>query len=763
MTYPEEEELFDGWWTWLYGPQKHKDEVRASEEDLKGALLVSSINLEIAENVCTHHTDQYDCTESREEDGKTKEAELVVRRGQEFNATVTFQRPYNKEKDDLQFFFSTGENGDRYPETHGRFMLDEDGKPNFKANEWGGCLVNKKDKTLQIQIHIPANCAIGKWSFSVDTVTILEDSKTKTLRYENPDDFYILYNPWCKDDQTYMADSKLLEEYVLNDHGCVYRGSAWAPKAKEWNFGQFESGILDASLHVMNMCVGGYKRQLLADPIRVARFIAKIVNSQGDNGVLAGNWSGKYEGGTSPCDWYGSVRILRQYMETKCPVKYGQCWVFSGVVTTVCRALGLPARSVTNFKSAHDTDESVTIDVYYKYDEKKRLVRDKMKTDDSIWNFHVWNEVWMSRPDIRGNDRGMFDGWQVIDSTPQERSEGVFTCGPCPVFAVKHGMVRVPYDTPFVFAEVNADQCFWKPECGSGYKIYKVKNDSVGAQISTKKADGKPYDANAWFDLARKDITDNYKFPDGSDESRRAVMRAALGARKPKDAYTGNTDKDDIVFKLLHKPDLSLGQDVEITLLAKNVSDNNRDINSVTFQFLKEKYDGHTSKRPFKVIDLNDEVDLKRGKEHKFTVTLKASEYMNELDEDRCMCIQAYALVDKTWSHPQQNCIKQHSVDFGVPTLQVKIPSDVKCVSQFEVQVTFKNPLKEELTSCKAGYEGRGFPHVVGVKQDNVPVGGEFKACFQLKGEKKGKFTLTFKFTSKQLKFLSGSAQVKVN
>jgi transglutaminase 1 len=48
---------------------------------------------------------------------------------------------------------------------------------------------------------------------------------------------------------------------------------------------------------------------------------------------------------------------------------------------TVCRALGIPARSVTNFASAHDTDGSITID--YHYNEKMEPLEDE--NNDSVW------------------------------------------------------------------------------------------------------------------------------------------------------------------------------------------------------------------------------------------------------------------------------------------------------------------------------------------------------------------------------------------
>lgn len=35
-------------------------------------------------------------------------------------------------------------------------------------------------------------------------------------------------------------------------------------------------------------------------------------------------------------------------------------------------------------------------------------------------NFHVWNDCWMARPDLPTG----YGGWQAVDATPQETSEG---------------------------------------------------------------------------------------------------------------------------------------------------------------------------------------------------------------------------------------------------------------------------------------------------------------------------------------------------
>ena len=97
------------------------------------------------------------------------------------------------------------------------------------------------------------------------------------------------------------------------------------------------------------------------------------------------------------------------------------------LIFIVCRALGLPCRNVTNYLSAHDTNKSMTVDKFVNEEGEETTISEvdgvfnEASPKDSIWNFHVWNEVWMSREDLPDS---IYNGWQVIDATPQEESEG---------------------------------------------------------------------------------------------------------------------------------------------------------------------------------------------------------------------------------------------------------------------------------------------------------------------------------------------------
>ncbi|NXY92176.1 TGM2 glutamyltransferase, partial [Alcedo cyanopectus] len=160
----------------------------------------------------------------------------------------------------------------------------------------------------------------------------------------------------------------------------------------------------------------------------------------------------------------------------------------------VMRCLGIPSRVITNYSSAHDTNGNLVIDCYF-----NETGNEERRSRDSIWNFHCWVESWMARPDLASG----YDGWQVLDPTPQEKSEGVFCCGPAPVKAIKEGDLKLKYDIPFVFAEVNADVVYWvvRPD---GTQKKGTHSSVVGKKISTKRV-GKD---------SREDITHTYKYPE---------------------------------------------------------------------------------------------------------------------------------------------------------------------------------------------------------------------------------------------------------
>jgi len=51
---------------------------------------------------------------------------------------------------------------------------------------------------------------------------------------------------------------------------------------------------------------------------------------------------------------------------------------------------------------------------------------------------------------------------------------GIYCAGPASLVAIKNGNVGVTFDTPFIFAEVNADKVHWvKQKDGSIEKLFE--------------------------------------------------------------------------------------------------------------------------------------------------------------------------------------------------------------------------------------------------------------------------------------------------
>ncbi|GBM39647.1 Annulin [Araneus ventricosus] len=385
-------------------------DAKLKTDDSEVPLIVELVHLCIPSNTVDHHTNDFHVVHG-------DNPRLVLRRGSPFKINVDLNRSFDSSKDILCLVFTLkGASSPSYSQNTEVLIpvVLGDEKERVPA-PWEVRVLEAETKTLTLEVTPAPNCIVGEWILEVDS-RLKDDKSAPDFRYKVKDSLFILFNPWCEADTVYMEDEEKREEYVLADTGLVWRGSHNCLRPCVWSYAQFEENILECCLYMLTN-VGHLRIVDRADPISVVRHISAALNCRDDNGVLVGNWSGKYKGGKSPTCWGGSQMILQKYFKNKKPVKYGQCWVFSGVFTTVCRALGIPCRPVTNFSSAHDTHNSLTIDRFFDCHGKPL---EKMNID-SVWNFHVWNEAWMQRPDL---EPGGYGGWQAADCTPQEESDG---------------------------------------------------------------------------------------------------------------------------------------------------------------------------------------------------------------------------------------------------------------------------------------------------------------------------------------------------
>lgn len=461
----------------------------------QGPNKISNVDLRSHANSIRHHTNLY--------------RQLVLRRGDYFNITIEFRNAFNQTRDRVRLEF--------------RPRIDKSGliyaplskqDTQIDLSKFCSKITDIRSNKLDAQLAIPTNASIGVWELALSS-KVAGGSELSTYSIREP--IYIIFNPWAPDDTVYMEREDERQEYVLNDVGKVYMGTYNAVTGTRWHYGQFSEFVLPGVMMLLDrtqMSVGQR-----TDVVKVSRAISALMNSHDEMGLLVGNWSGNYLEGNSPWSWSGSSSIFERYVKSGGrPVKFGQCWVFGGLTTTSLRTVGIPARTITNFVSAHDTDLSLTID-QFSTERGEKIVG---INGDSIWNFHVWSDAWMLREDLPPE----YSGWQAIDATPQETSRGMYQLGPASLEAVKRGKVNFAYDVGFVFSEVNADLVNWRLDSKSTFNWRKIsfQPDHVGRRILTKMIG---FIDNYRYGISdAQDITDQYKYREGTKEERNSYKEA---------------------------------------------------------------------------------------------------------------------------------------------------------------------------------------------------------------------------------------------
>ncbi|NXP55769.1 EPB42 protein, partial [Heliornis fulica] len=634
-------------------------------------LSFKKCDLKIMMNNSNHHTREIS-TER-----------LVVRRGQPFTVTVHFSAPIHSYLPQLKRTFliaQTGRNPSKSSGTQTEFPISSLGD----QQQWSAALEEQDPCFWTISVKTPANAPIGQYTL------LLHASKCHC----HLGNFTLLFNPWCRDDEVFLGNEAQRQEYILNQEGVIYWGTENAVLAQPWDFSQLEEDIVDICFALLDVAEHQDKDHTRRkSPIHVCRTVAAMVNCNESSGILTECGTGRCCNGTPPSKWLGSSPILRQWFASRCkPVRHGQCWVFAAVVCTVLRCLGIPTRVVTGYTWAHNTNASLSVNEYY--DEDGTLLTKERSA--CVWTFHVWNECWMARADLVPK----YSGWQALDATCQEKREGPSFCGPAPVKAIKDGDMDIDYDVCYFFAAINAKCQVWIQKADDTLKPALGNTKYTGNNISTKGVGSERCE----------DITQNYKYPEGSLQEKEVLDKVY---RKIKKLHTTTSSSEtqfssiptaleepvNLFIHLQSESSQLLGHNVPLTIKVFNYSGEEKATHLV-LQAQSLQYNGIPITQLWKEkFDLT----LKTNEAHTLKVSVPCSQYGKELGENHLLQLTAM-LRDKD----SAVYLLQEEISICDPPLTIEFPEKMVQYQPSTANISLLNSLTEPLEKCVIVVAGRG-------------------------------------------------------
>ncbi|XP_075732542.1 hemocyte protein-glutamine gamma-glutamyltransferase [Rhipicephalus microplus] len=613
-----------------------------------GPPEIVEINMHEKQNAKTNHTEAYKAVY-----GEYPFA--VLRRGNVFKVGIRFNQFFELGNVPLQAIFKLGASPS---ESDGTLVtltaphaVDQEGKAHETVDRWTMSVSFHNNDIMLLKFRTPAKAPVGRWSLSFR----LGDGSASPAKTP----IYIICNPWLPEDPVYLKDEAERNFYTMKETGAYYYGSEKNFGQREWNYGQFEKVTLATVEFLLKAVVAdGVQR---SDCVSLVRALCAAINVQDDQGLLIGRWSDDYSAGTSPSVWSSTMPILNKYMESGGnSVKYGQCFVFASALVTVLRALGIPSRSVSNFPSAHVEGDDMSLDFYF--DEKNKAIEGA----DMEWNFHVWTEAWMARPDLPTG----YGGWQAVDSTPQIVSEGMYKVGPYPVKAIRENRTDLKHDGKYLSASVKAVYRYHKkdPSHPKGWKLVYEKNNMCGRLILTEK-----FNPNGGR-LQPDDITHTYKGP----------------AAQPRGATT-----DLIQVRLEHEKLVPVGQSGRVLCTITN-----NDLEEHRVGLALTAYSApYSNVRPNALVSAQRDFCLQAGSSDALELLISPECYVSKLCPEGMILLEAVATYGNDFTTARSNLAVQ------MPQLEIQVSRKETPVGALAYKLTMKNPLNVALSNCELTVE----------------------------------------------------------
>ncbi|NXU15882.1 EPB42 protein, partial [Pardalotus punctatus] len=638
---------------------------------------VKKCDFKIQKNNKNHHTEEISTDM------------LIVRRGQPFTITVTFSTPihnYLKQMKKTFLVVQTGSHPFKANEIQTEFPISSLGD----QKQWSAAVEEEDPNFWTLSVNTPANAPIGQYTL------LLRASKSSHFL----GNFTLLFNPWCRDDEVFLANEAQRQEYILNQDGIIYQGNENAVLAQPWDFSQFEEDMVDICFTLL--ALGElYQREKdptqRKNPVHVCRAVAAMLNCN-EHRILTEREPGQHNNGIPPSKWLGSSPILRHWIASKCqPVRYGHCWVFAAVLCSVLRCLGIPTRVVTGFTWAHNTKSSLSVDEYYDED-GTLLTQDKSAR---VWTFHVWNECWMARTDLLVPE---YSGWQALDATCQEKSNGPSFCGPAPVHAIKEGDTQVDYDVCYFFAAINAKCQVWIHKADDTLKPAFGGTKYTGNNISTKSVGSERCE----------DITHNYKYPEGSLQEKKVLDKAYRNMKELETTGSSSITQFISIPTALEEPvnlfmhlqsnsSLQLGQDITLSIQVFNHSGGEKTTHLVVgIQALH--YNGVPIAQLWKE---EFHFNLPSNAVQNLQVSVPYTWFGKELGKNHLLRLTAVLRDEDSF----YKYLAQEEISICDPPLTTEFPENMVQYQPSTAKISLQNPLTEPLEQCVIAVTGRGLIH----------------------------------------------------
>lgn len=163
-------------------------------------LTIEKVDLCAARNGKSHRTDRFDVM-------KREVPKLVTRRGQPFKLQLHCNRPYNIEKDALSLVFAVFdvEKPSFGHQTLVAVALKNKSTDLGRSFEWGAAVNSINGDVLEILIKPAATALVTQWKLDIDSKLIGGTATTNISKsFSLPQPFYVLFNPWCREDQVYL-------------------------------------------------------------------------------------------------------------------------------------------------------------------------------------------------------------------------------------------------------------------------------------------------------------------------------------------------------------------------------------------------------------------------------------------------------------------------------------------------------------------------------------------------------------------------------